>query len=123
MIMLILWIFLCVMAGVFAAARRNRSGVGFFFLSFGLGLLLAIIGGLFGGVGLLLSYFSPLIAWLIAAVLPPVKFPSEAPKRDSKWDALRSDDFVKPPEPPAPVSTTRSVLDQLAAQRRLRQTG
>jgi hypothetical protein len=44
----VFWLFLCVIVGLFANQRRYRSGIGWFFVAF---------------------FFSPLVAFLIVAVL------------------------------------------------------
>jgi hypothetical protein len=62
----LIWLLLCVGAGMFAAYRRNRSGVGFFFLSF---------------------FLSPLIGFIFAAILP-VKEPPQKDV-DHRWANLR----------------------------------
>jgi len=45
---LISWLFFCVLVGLFASQRRNRSGIGWFLVAF---------------------VFSPIVAFLIVAVL------------------------------------------------------
>jgi hypothetical protein len=47
----LLWIFFCVAAALFASQRRNRSGVGWFFVAF---------------------FFSPLVAFVLLAILHPL---------------------------------------------------
>jgi hypothetical protein len=46
--LLLFWLFFCVLVGLFASERRNRSGIGWFLVAF---------------------IFSPILAFLIVAVL------------------------------------------------------
>jgi len=48
--MFLLWVFFCVAAGLFAAVRRNRNGIGWFFVAF---------------------FFSPVVAFVLLLILLP----------------------------------------------------
>jgi hypothetical protein len=54
-VLIILWLFLCIAAGMFAEIRRDRNGVGWAVVAF---------------------FFSPLVAFILLAILKP-KPPSE----------------------------------------------
>jgi len=48
--MVLLWVFFCVAAGLFAVVRRNRNGIGWFFVAF---------------------FFSPVVAFVLLLILLP----------------------------------------------------
>lgn len=50
MLLVFVWCFLCVAAGLFASIRRNRNGFGWFLIAF---------------------FFSPLVAFVLLAILMP----------------------------------------------------
>lgn len=100
----LIWLFLSVAAGMFAAIHRNRNGVGWFFV--------AII-------------FSPLVAFVLLLILQPSKTPRKMTRRqiivaleaakakeaavDPRWANLRS--TAPPPPPPLRQASNRPRVD------------
>jgi peptidoglycan/LPS O-acetylase OafA/YrhL len=82
----LVWLVFCIAAAIFAERRRNRSFVGWFIVEF---------------------LFSPLIAFLLLAVLDAPPIAADTPRADPRWQNLR-----------AGVPEAVAVDDALVAHRR-----
>jgi hypothetical protein len=95
-VLILTYLILCVLVGVFAHQRRNRNGGGYFVLSL---------------------VISPILGFILVACLQTLSdrprqfddiFGSRPAKRDPRWEAMRSEQ-----SPTAPVHASESYRDAM----------